>query len=108
MYKWDRSNRVLTSVKNVGANAIENSKSFAVFPNPTRGTLNIVSASLLVNDLTITVRNIQGAEMMNKVYQNIGGEFNQTIDISGLSQGLYFVILQSGSNFETHKVVLLK
>ncbi len=108
MYKWDRSNRVLTSVKDEGASPIENSKSFAVFPNPTRGTLNIVSASQLVNDLTITVRNIQGAEMMDKVYQNIGGEFNQTIDISGLPQGLYFIVIQSGGNFETHKVVLLK
>jgi PKD repeat protein len=108
MYKWDRSNRVLTSVKDKNTNVFENSKSFAVFPNPTRGTLNILSETLLTNDLTISVKNIQGAEMMNKVYQNPGGEFTQTIDISQLPQGLYFVIIRSGNNFETHKVVLLK
>jgi PKD repeat protein len=108
MYKWDKAIPVLTSVKEENANVFDNAKEFAVFPNPTKGMINIVSQQPITNSLNITVVNIQGATLTSKIYRNIGGDFNETIDISQLAQGFYFVIIQSGENFETHKVVLVK
>jgi PKD repeat protein len=106
IYKWNRTNKALTSVKD--NSGLEEGGKFQIFPNPTQGILNISNAQLKINELTITLRNIQGAEVKKEKFQNLYGEFHQTLDINGLSPGMYFVIIQTGNNVETHKVVLIK
>ncbi|MEL0651782.1 T9SS type A sorting domain-containing protein [Algibacter sp. TI.3.09] len=69
---------------------------FKIFPNPTKGILNIISKSPVTNLV---------------VYNNIGqvvlSEFNKTaINISVLSSGLYFIKIKDDlGNSETKKII---
>lgn len=76
---------------------VNNSHSnFSIYPSPTSGLLNIISEFPVTQ---IAVYNLLGQLVLSNSSQN-------TIDISGLSQGLYFIkIKDKHGNRETQQVV---
>lgn len=60
-----------------------------VYPNPTKGILNIKSSDLAGTD--IKVFNTTGVLMLSKKANNS----NTTIDLSNMSKGLYFVVVKN-------------
>jgi len=108
IYKWDKRNAILTSIKQKHTSGSDNLLIFSVYPNPTQGLLYISANHLAAEKLTITLMNFQGAEILKKSYKNQNDVFSQNLDISQLAAGIYFLVIQTGANFETHKIVLLK
>ena len=64
---------------------------FSIFPNPANHTLNIGSTS--TSDFKLSIYTIEG----KLIYQNIE---NHKVDISSLSQGEYFVEINSKEQLE--------
>jgi len=85
----------------VGIKTISSNNAISIFPNPTSGILNV--NAIEVNS-SIEVINVIG----EKVYSNTLVKGNNSIDLSGLSNGAYFVKLNSNNQITTKKVVLSK
>jgi N-acetylneuraminic acid mutarotase/surface antigen len=75
---------------------------FQLYPNPSNGLVNLVGLDAQ-EEYSLSVVNALGQEVLRK---NIRNEENQEIDLSTLSNGLYFVNLQSGEQTKTVKLIL--
>ena len=74
-----------------------------IFPNPSNGIFSINQASSNSENLTIEVYNMLG----EKIYSGmIFGESTSRIDISYLSEGIYFVKTDNGKKTETQKIII--
>ena len=71
---------------------------FSAYPNPTSGILNIKSSQDVDN---VTVFNLLGQNVASFSKNEIT---NSSIDMSGLSKGLYLVKVTSGDKTETLRV----
>jgi hypothetical protein len=82
---------------------VSNENSFIVYPNPATGIVNIVF-NQSKNDLQqVSVANILGQDVkiVNAVSQD-----NISIDLSGMSKGIYFIKCNFASGIITKKVLL--
>ena len=85
--------------KNLGPTANTESQSisnFSIFPNPSKEIINIESQNP-----------IKSIKIFNELTQQVISNFNQnTIDISNLSKGVYFIkIMDIHSNSEIEKII---
>ncbi len=72
----------------------------SIYPNPTLGTLNIEN---------VEGCNVQVINMMGQVVENIErANMVNTLDMSKLANGTYFVKVINGNEVSTHKVNLMK
>lgn len=80
--------------------------SISLAPNPTEGIVTLSINDNTNEDYRITVRNILGKEVMNP-FANKG---NNTLDInlSSMTNGVYFIEIQKGNIRAAKKVVLAK
>jgi hypothetical protein len=85
----------------VGIKTISANDAISIFPNPTSGILNLNAVDA---NSSLEVINIIG----EKVYSNTLVKGNNTVDLSGLANGAYFVKLNSNNTITTKKVVLSK
>ncbi len=72
----------------------------AIYPNPAHAYLNITTDRPQQCQLLIT--DLQGRQLINK---NMNGQ-NETIDVSGLSSGIYFIELNRGGARVVRKIVV--
>lgn len=85
----------------VGIAEIQNKPTFNVFPNPTTSTITIQSNSDFQN-AEIRIINALGKTEMQKLISNTN---TTVLDVSTLSNGIYFVEIQSNNNFYTQKII---
>jgi len=86
------------------ANDIE----FSVYPNPTNG-LAIVHYSALENSqATIVVLDVSGRVISSENIALSKGTVEYGLDLSSLTNGMYFVQLRTQSNVQTQKIQVLK
>ncbi len=78
--------------------------SFSVYPNPTSGSFTVNVVNTVNSDLTITLTNIQGQVIYQKVVKN-ALTCQETID-SQLADGLYFLSVNNGKEVKVQKVVV--
>jgi len=79
-------------------------KSFKLYPNPSTGTLNIQSSNL--NEaVELAIYNLQGQELVSEHKTPENGTIS--VDVSGLSTGVYFIKITSGEITVVKKVVKL-
>jgi hypothetical protein len=90
-----------------GASVKENemTSSVSVFPNPATEFINI-AFNELSGDATLTLFSTDGKQVMNKNI-NVTANQNTTLDVSGLSSGIYTLRVAS-SNGTTSKKVIIK
>ncbi|MEO6883812.1 MAG: T9SS type A sorting domain-containing protein [Bacteroidia bacterium] len=83
-----------------------NSNLISLFPNPANTFIHInCSSSLLLNTLNITIYDAFGRNVLS----NSAFKINETLDISALSAGIYFVKIQDEkNNFSVKKLVITR
>ena len=79
-----------------GISETEAEKNIQIFPNPTNGLLRIESNNLKIQQIQIT--DMIGKTMMTS--ENV-----KTLDISGLSEGLYLVSLHTSEGIFSKRIV---
>jgi len=79
-------------------------------PNPTRGNfmLNLITTEVSTNRLEITITSQNGGLVMRKVYNTFNGNYQEEIDMSGLSNGVYFINVMSGETLIHEKLILTR
>jgi hypothetical protein len=78
------------SINTLGTNEFETSTDIYLYPNPTKGTLNIQVPTAFGLPNSYTINNALGQKISQK---NISKEADLTINTSTLSNGIYFITL---------------
>lgn len=80
---------------------------FKAFPNPAKAILNINYA--LQNNSAVQVEfvNLAGQQVMTQSLGNLNaGIQTQSIDLTSVSKGIYFLSVQTNTGITKHKVVV--
>jgi PKD repeat protein len=90
-----------------GVYQINNNQSFSIYPNPVKNTLNIRNQNATNIIVNIAITDLSGAV----VYQENQVNLNNTpvsIDISTMSNGVYFVSIFNNQIKQQQKIVVIK
>lgn len=90
-----------TGLLNVSAPA-----SISLYPNPSRGIVNIDLKALQSREVQVTVNNVLGNVVMESIVKNQNG--NGQVDLSDLQNGIYIVKVSSQKGQFVQRVVLKK
>lgn len=81
-----------------------NFETFNVWPNPSNGTVNIqLNTTEKVN---VTLFDIRGRNVFNKVYSSTGSMFNQEVNFNALEKGIYLLNVESEGKKATKKLII--
>ncbi len=75
---------------------------FTIYPNPSKGIINVEAAAGVSENFNIQVYDIQG----RLITQKQAGSLRASVDISNCSNGVYIVKCIDGSRISTQKIVL--
>lgn len=78
-----------------------------IMPNPSEGVFNVVIGLPVAQDITISVTNTLGQEVYSGSYKSFQTG-SVALDLSGRSQGIYFVTVSNGTEKNVQRVVLTK
>lgn len=92
----------------VGVPENELDRTTRVFPNPTNGILFVNYELPAGETAQVEVFNMVGERVLNFSRSTGSGVQRETLDISGLSEGIYFVNISAGGLRATRKVTLTK
>ena len=77
-----------------------------VFPNPNNGSFQVSFNVPSSQNIKIDVYNNIGQSVYTENKSNFFGQYNQTIDLSGLSKGVYLINTTIGGNTHTNKITV--
>jgi hypothetical protein len=84
-------------------NEFFNNSSATIFPNPASGNLFIDFENKDFGKAEISLRNILGETLLN---ENRIGNGKQRLDVSALSNGIYFLQMKTEYGIATKKIVI--
>jgi hypothetical protein len=80
----------------------------SVYPNPTNGIVNIKINNPNAKDVTIEITDIMG-KTINKFTKDCDNALcEETIDLSNLDNGIYFLKITNGENHIMKKLLIQK
>ncbi len=77
-----------------------------VFPNPAKGTVNLSINSADIDQAYVSIYDINGREMIDQVYQVEPGKNQFSFETASWSRGLYMIIVKTGGEMVTEKLLL--
>jgi hypothetical protein len=81
---------------------------FSVFPNPGQaGKTSIVYSGEIDKEVEISVLNMTGKRVYSNQYHFAAQGTQQTLQLSDLVPGIYWILIQNGSRVEKHKYIHL-
>lgn len=78
-----------------------------VYPNPSRGSINIQGNTSQAEEINMKVFSITGQIMMNKVITKNHSYFETSLDLSFLKEGIYFIKISNPEFSVTKKIILM-
>jgi hypothetical protein len=97
------SNTIHVTITGIEKNELSNFIRF--YPNPITNKIIIENSKTTMQNYIVTIKNIQGQEMLNK---NITQNTNQTIDVSKLENGIYFLTIHNDKENYVSKILIQK
>ncbi len=83
-----------------------NGRDISIYPNPADDILNIRFAEPAREKLTITVFDITGKQVFQKEIGTIPAGYTETIDLSELQSGIYFIRIQDNERVNIGKLMI--
>jgi hypothetical protein len=77
-----------------------------VYPNPSRDQFNISFSSEKVQDLSIRILSVVGAEVYREDKQQFVGEYTKQISLSDYRKGIYFLEIETKEGIINKKLIL--
>jgi hypothetical protein len=77
-----------------GIEDILSENAVSVFPNPSSGNFTVEINSLKGNSIRIEVYDVLGQMVMEKKEENVPGNFHESLDLSVMPDGIYFVAVK--------------
>ncbi|WP_052597795.1 T9SS type A sorting domain-containing protein [Aureispira sp. CCB-QB1] len=90
----------------VGLNQISNLSTFDVIPNPNAGTFQVQVSFTEAKTATVRLTNVLGQVLREYTYSD--ASFSIPVELTNQASGVYFVVLQTGTQHTTKKVVVTK
>ncbi len=88
-----------------GINQILAETGFAITPNPSDGIFNLNFGKIASGEYHITILNMTGEEVFKT---SVSGKNHETINVSELKSGIYFMLIDNGLTRKTQKLVIQK
>ncbi|WP_165764931.1 M4 family metallopeptidase [Flavobacterium davisii] len=85
-------------------NEVNNFEKFEIFPNPSNGKFNIILST--DEEVKIQLFDLGGRNMFEKKYEVKGSEFNNEIDLSNISSGVYILNIESKNKKESRRIII--
>ena len=81
----------------------------AAYPNPFNPTTTLSFALPIKSDVTLSIYNLQGREVISLVDQNMEAGYHSVVwNADAHASGMYFVKMIAGKYFSTQKLMLIK
>ncbi len=96
-----------TAVQTAVADIAGNIGNIDIFPNPATNNLQLTASTGNVEDINVTITNVVGQPVLSHTMK-LGGTLSENLDISLLSNGIYFVNLSCNGSVVTKKLVVVK
>ena len=77
-----------------------------IYPNPTDEFIFVEFSALNSNSVIISIDNTLGQEVLRKEFNNYKKNFFGRIDVNHLSQGIYYINLNSSNSITTKKITI--
>jgi hypothetical protein len=79
----------------------------SVFPNPAHGVLNIsFNAGIKKQDFVFEIKDMLGQSVLSKIVKSQTGKWNASLDISGLAEGMYLVLITGENKISAKKILV--
>lgn len=93
--------------KAVGVEDVSGLEHFGLYPNPTNGKFHVqFSSTVNVDEVSVKVMSITGQHIMTKNYSNVGSNFDEELDMSGYSSGVYYIELHADGKKLLNKLIV--
>ena len=93
----------------VGIKDVDESSITAIYPNPAKSTATVNYNLTQNSNVKITIHNMLGKELYSTgAITQSAGEYKTQLDLNGLSDGVYFLKLQTDNRTFTQKLVISK
>lgn len=79
---------------------------FMVYPNPAQDVIYLETSFEKTEKVVVQLRDMNGNLVKTVTDAEMGGNYRETIDVSSLSSGVYFVHILEGDKFWVRKVVV--
>jgi len=79
-----------------------------LFPNPSEGVSQLKYHSTELGSLNIVVSDLAGREIYRNEINDFEGNYNEVLDLTGESAGIYFINVIQGDQIHTEKLVIQK
>lgn len=89
----------------LSVNEESNLSNFVIYPNPNKGTFNVVVKTSNSEDVKISVFDIRGRQIFDTVYES-SPSFNQTVNLDNVQSGVYLVTVDNGVQKETKRIII--
>ena len=93
----------INSIDEISNNAV---KGLVVSPNPNAGKFQLQFASVGQQNIHLSIENMIGQVVYSRDLNNFSGNFNQEVDLSELSKGVYLVWIETSTGRQNRKVVV--
>ncbi len=93
----------VSSVDEVANNAVSG---LILSPNPNNGKFHLQFSSPVQQTIQLSIENMIGQVVYNRQLDNFNGSFNQDIDLTELSKGVYLVWIETPKGKQNRKIVV--
>ena len=97
---------VVAEVLVTGINSVNNTESIQLFPNPAADRVTISAGKAINSNVNVSFIDVAGRVAQVASYTNLAANAQQTIDISTLAKGVYFVKINSANSQIIEKLVI--
>jgi hypothetical protein len=89
-----------------GINNVSNHENIQLFPNPASEKITITSGNTINSNVLVNIVDVAGRVAQTASFNNLTANGQQTIDISKLAKGVYFVKINSANSEMVEKLVV--
>lgn len=101
-----RTNSSLSASKTSNATAAGGFRLAGVYPNPSNGSFNISFEAVRAADVRVQLVNIVGQVLHTSDAKAAAGQNDMKVSVSGLANGVYFILLHSPEGVIKEKMVI--
>ncbi len=98
---------VVAIVDDSGINTFSENVKINIYPNPTENIINIDINNFENSFVNIEVYNNLGIVLFDKKVNSINNNINETLDLSSLAKGSYFISIRSGNSRIIKKLLIM-
>ncbi len=88
-----------------GLATAEEDGSVSIQPNPNNGHFIFSFSSAKAMDVTVEIMNALGQSVFNETLREFEGTYRKEMDLTSMSNGVYYLKIKRGGETSTHKIV---